>query len=64
MRHDPPPHASLTLDGGADPATLQARVEERLDGLLPAHFEMDEAVLMEEYEPDVWRGIHTFPFQR
>jgi len=61
---DPPPHASLTLDGGADPATLQARVEKRLDGLLPAHFEMGEAVLMEEYEPDVWRAIHTFPFQR
>ena len=61
---DPPPHASLTLNGGADPATLQASVERRLEGLLPAHFEMDEAVLMEEYEPDVWRLAHTFPFQR
>ena len=62
--NDPPPHASLTLDGGADPATLQASVEKRLEGLLPAHFEMDEAVLMAEYEPDVWGAIHTFPFQR
>ena len=64
VQHDLPPHASLTLDGGPDPATLLARVEERLDGLLPAHFEMDEAVLMEEYEPDVWRATYTFPFQR
>ena len=62
--HDPPPHVSLTLDGGDDPDTLLARVEERLSGLLPAHFAVDEAVLMEEYEPDVWRPIHTLPFQR
>ena len=61
---DPPPHASLTLDGGTDPTTLRARVEKRLEDLLPAHLEVDEAVLMEEYEPDVWRAIHTFPFQR
>jgi hypothetical protein len=61
---DPPPHASLTLDGGDDPETLLARVEERLSGLLPAHFDVDEAVLMEEYETDVWRPIHTLPFQR
>jgi hypothetical protein len=54
----------LTLDGGADPTTLPARVEKRLEGLLPAHFEVDEAVLMEEYEPDVWRVIHTFGFQK
>jgi 2'-5' RNA ligase superfamily len=61
---DPPPHASLTLNGGDDPDTLVARVEERLIGLLPAHFEIDEAVLMEEYEPDVMRVTHRFPFQR
>jgi hypothetical protein len=61
---DPPPHASLTLNGGDDPDALVARVEERLAGLLPAHFEIDEAVLMEEYEPDVMRVIHRFPFQR
>jgi len=57
---DPPPHASLTLDGGKDPDTLLARVEERLEGLLPAHFEVDEAVLMEEYEPDVFRVRERF----
>ena len=59
---DPPPHASLTFDGGDDPATLKSRVEARLQGLLPAHFEMHEAVLMEESEPDRMRVTHTFPF--
>jgi hypothetical protein len=61
---DPPPHASLTLDGGDDPDTLLERVEARLAGILPVHFEVDEAVLMEEYEPGVWRPIHLLPFQR
>jgi hypothetical protein len=61
---DPPPHLSLTLDGGDDPDTLLARVEERLSGLLPAHFEVGEAVLMGEHEPDVWHVLHTLPFHR
>jgi 2'-5' RNA ligase superfamily len=61
---DPPPHASLTLDGGDDPDTLQAQVEERLSGLLPAHFDVDEAVVMGEREPDVFEVIQTLPFQR
>jgi hypothetical protein len=56
---DPPPHASLTLVG--DDETL-ADVEERLEGILPAHFEVREAVLMEEHEPEVWRLRETFPF--
>jgi hypothetical protein len=60
---DPPPHASLTLDGGADRAETLARVEKRLEGLLPVSFDVGEAVLMEEYEPDVWRGVYAFPFQ-
>ena len=59
---DPPPHASLTLDGGDDPSTLAERVEQRLEGLLPAHFEIGEASLMEEYEPDRMRITHTFRF--
>ena len=59
---DPPPHMSLTLDGGHDPGTLRARVEERLAGLLPAHFDVDEAVLMEESEPDVFRVRERFSF--
>jgi 2'-5' RNA ligase superfamily len=56
---DPPPHASLTLVG--DDKTLD-EVEARLDGVLPVHFDVDEAVLMEEAEPDVWRVRETFPF--
>jgi hypothetical protein len=59
---DPPPHASLTLDGGDEPETLKEHVELRLQGLLPAHFELGEASLMEEYEPDRMRVTHTFPF--
>jgi 2'-5' RNA ligase superfamily len=61
--HDPPPHASLTSDGGSDPTNLRASAKKRLEGLLPAHFAVDEAVLMEEYEPDVFRVTQTFPFQ-
>jgi hypothetical protein len=56
---DPPPHASLTLVGGD--ATL-ADVEARLEGILPAHFDVQEAVLMEEHKPDVWHVRETFPF--
>jgi hypothetical protein len=56
---DPPPHASLTLVGDAE--TLR-RVETRLEGILPAHFEVDEAVLMEEREPDVFQVRETFAF--
>jgi hypothetical protein len=57
---DPPPHASLTLDGGDDPDTLRARAEQRLANVLPAHFEITEVVLMEEFEPDRWRLRETF----
>ena len=59
---DPPPHASLTLDGGYDPDTLRARVEERLEPVLPARFEIREAALMEEFEPDRYRVRETFRF--
>jgi hypothetical protein len=57
---DPPPHASLTLTGGADRAATRARVEQRLEGLLPARFRISEATLMEEHEPDRWRVWETF----
>jgi hypothetical protein len=59
---DPPPHASLTLDGGDEPGTLRFRVEQRLAALLPARFEIREAALMEEFEPDRWRLRETFRF--
>jgi len=59
---DPPPHASLTLDGGPDPNTLRERVEQRLAPLLPVPFTIREATLMEEYEPDRYRVRGTFRF--
>jgi 2'-5' RNA ligase superfamily len=59
---DPPPHASLTLDGGPDPGTLRERVQQRLASLLPARFDVREATLMEEYEPDRYRVRQTFRF--
>ena len=56
----PPPHASLTLDGGPDPETLPARVEQRLADVLPVRFEVTEVALMEEFEPDRCRLRETF----
>jgi hypothetical protein len=59
---DPPPHASLTLTGGDDPAATLERVQTRLAGLLPVRFEIHEAALLEEYEPDRMRLGETFSF--
>ena len=59
---DPPPHASLTVDGGDDPDTLRARVEQRLRDVLPVQFEIREAALMEEFEPDRCGLRETFRF--
>jgi hypothetical protein len=57
---DPPPHASLTLSGGADREETLARVERRLAGLLPARFRIRDTALMEEVEADRWRLRETF----
>ena len=57
---DPPPHASLTYTGGDDRAATLARVEERLEGLLPATFHIAEVALMEETEPDRWSLRESF----
>ena len=57
---DPPPHASLTLNDGGDRIATRKRVEQRLEGLLPAHFEVDEVALMEEYDIDRMRVRDTF----
>ena len=59
--NDPPLHASLTVDGGPDPAATLALVEDRLAGLLPTRFEIGEVALMEEYEPERCRVRETFP---
>jgi hypothetical protein len=57
---DPPPHASLTYTGGDDRAATRARVEQRLDGLLPAPFHISEVTLMEEFAIDRCRVRETF----
>jgi hypothetical protein len=57
---DPPPHASLTETGGDDRDATRRRVEQRLEGLLPARIPIDEVALMEEFEPDRWRVRGTF----
>ena len=57
---DPPPHASLILAGGDDPAAARRRVEQRLQGLLPAVFEISEVSLLEESAPDRWRLRERF----
>lgn len=57
---DPPPHASLTLSGGDDRSATLARVEERLEGLLPAQFHISEVALMVEEAPDRMRLRETF----
>ena len=57
---DPPPHASLTLEGGDDRAATLDRVERRLDGLLPARFHITEVALLEETSPDRMRLRETF----
>jgi hypothetical protein len=57
---DPPPHASLTDTGGDDRAATRARVEQRLDGLLPAPFHISEVTLMEEFAVDRCRVRETF----
>jgi hypothetical protein len=57
---DPPPHASLTWSGGDDRSATRARVERRLEGLLPAPFHITEVTLMEEFAPDRCRVRETF----
>jgi 2'-5' RNA ligase len=58
---DPPPHATLAqLD--YDPDTVRNAVPKRVEGLLPARFDVREATLMEEHRPDRWRVRASFPF--
>jgi len=57
---DPPAHASLVLTGGNDREETRKRVEQRLEGLLPARFHISEVALMEEVAPDRFRLRETF----
>ncbi len=60
---NPPPHASLgRFAADPDPDTLVARAEARVGPLLPAHFVVREATLIEMHEPDRWHVGATFPF--
>jgi hypothetical protein len=57
---DPPPHATLARLDVPPPRTL-AGVRDRVAGLLPARFVAEEATLMDELEPDVWRVRNRLP---
>ena len=54
--------SSRHLGSAVDACKSLVRVERRLDGILPVHFNVREAVLMEEREPDVWQVRETFAF--
>jgi hypothetical protein len=58
---DPPPHATLGRYEGPTPITLQ-QARERVEPLLPVRCVVEEATLLEEYEPDRLRVRTTFPF--
>jgi hypothetical protein len=58
--NEPPPHASLALLGD-DPDSTREAVAKRVEGLLPARCVVDEASLLEEFEPDRWRVREIFP---
>jgi 2'-5' RNA ligase superfamily len=60
---DPPPHATLGRLNGDDAITRE-QAEQRVSGLLPVRCEIREAMLMEEYEPDMWRHRETLPLGR
>jgi len=58
---DPPPHATLARYAGPGRVTF-AQAKERVEPLLPIACGVEEATLMEEYEPDRMRVRETFPF--
>ena len=58
---EPVPHATLTrlgVEGAASVDDVRARVEP----LLPVACELAAATLVEEVEPDRWRGFEQLPF--
>ncbi|HEX2050135.1 MAG TPA: 2'-5' RNA ligase family protein [Actinomycetota bacterium] len=60
---DPPPHCTLgRLEG--DHAVTFEQVADRVRPILPVQCVVEEATLMEEYEPDRCRVRRTFPFAR
>jgi len=59
---DPPPHATLAQLGD-DPDAVREAVRRRVEPLLPVHFVVREASLLEAYEPDRFRLRESFPFR-
>jgi 2'-5' RNA ligase len=59
--NDPAPHATLT-QLGHDPDAVRAAVGTRVAGLLPARFDVREATLLEEDEPDHFHVRAAFSF--
>lgn len=58
---DPPPHATLARYAGPGNVTFE-QAEALVEPLLPVRCRVEEATLMEEYEPDRVRTRTTFPF--
>jgi 2'-5' RNA ligase len=58
---DPPPHATLAQLGD-DPDAVRQAVRRRVEPLLPVHFIVREASLLEAHEPDRFRLREAFPF--
>jgi 2'-5' RNA ligase len=52
------PHATLAED--VDAAAVRAEIEKRLVPHLPRSYRIDEATLLEEFEPNRWRGRERF----
>ena len=52
------PHATLAED--IDAAQVRPEIQRRLAPYLPRHYRIDAATLLEEFEPDCWRGRESF----
>lgn len=58
---DPPPHATLARYAGPGNVTFE-QAKARVEPLLPVRCRVEEATVLEEYEPDRVRPRATFPF--
>jgi hypothetical protein len=60
---EPPPHATLGRLEGPMPITLE-QAKARVEPMLPVRCVVEEATLLEEYEPDRMQVRETFGFGR
>jgi len=59
------PHATLAeVPAGDDQERIAAEIRSRLAGQLPIECRVDDASLLEEYEPERWREARRFPFRK